>query len=50
MRNTLEVEPSKLPYIKLKGEAGKNVLYILKAGGRKLGLQLVKVDRFAMQN
>jgi hypothetical protein len=45
-KKALEVTPSKLPLlIKLKGEHGNHVQYILKAAGRKLGAQLIKVDR-----
>lgn len=44
--NPLEVKNSKLPrLVKIMGERGNYVLYILKAGGRKLGAQLVKLDR-----
>jgi hypothetical protein len=43
MKNILEVESSKLPlHIKLKGEQGNYVQFILKAAGRKLGAQLIK--------
>lgn len=41
----LEVERIQLPLlIKLKGDHGKHVLFILKSAGRKLGAQLVKFD------
>jgi hypothetical protein len=43
---TSEYECSKLPrLVKIIGERGNYVLYILKAGSRKLGAQLVKLDR-----
>jgi hypothetical protein len=43
--NFLEINCNKLPLqIKLKGENGNHVLFILKAAGRKLGAQLIKVD------
>jgi hypothetical protein len=42
----MELDSSKLPLlIKLKGEHGNHVQFILKAAGRKLGAQLIKVDR-----
>lgn len=42
-KTVLEVDCSKLPvHIMLKGESGKNALFILKAAGRKLGAQLIK--------
>ena len=42
----LEVEISKLPMmIKIIGKRGKHVLFILKAGSRKLGAQLIKLDQ-----
>ena len=41
----VELEGRKLPLlIKLKGEHGNYVLFILKAAGRKLGAQLIKID------
>lgn len=46
----LEVDCSKLPLVvKLKGEHGNYVLFILKAAGRKLGVQLIKFDRTMLQ-
>jgi hypothetical protein len=49
-RKSFEVESSKLPLlIKLKGEHGKHVLFILKSAGRKLGAQLIKVDGSMLQ-
>jgi hypothetical protein len=41
----IEIDSSKLPIrVKIKGEHGSYVQYILKAAGRKLGAQLVKPD------
>lgn len=46
----LEVESSTLPLlIKLKGEHGNYVLFILKSAGRKLGAQLIKPDPGTLQ-
>lgn len=39
------IDSSKLPMlIKIKGEHGNHVQFILRAAGRKLGAQLVKLD------
>jgi hypothetical protein len=41
----MEIDSSKLPLvIKIKGDCGNYVKFILKAAGRKLGAQLVKID------
>lgn len=46
----MEIDCSKLPLlIKLKGEHGTYVPFILKAAGRKLGAQLIKADRTKLQ-
>lgn len=46
----IEIESSKLPlHVKIKGENGNYVQFILKAAGRKLGAQLVKLDRNMLQ-
>ena len=47
---TFEIESTNLPLkIKLKGENGQHVLFVLKAAGRKLGAQLVKIDGSMLQ-
>jgi hypothetical protein len=46
----IEVEICTLPrVIKLKGEKGKHVLFILKAASRKLGAQLIKLEPGMLQ-
>jgi hypothetical protein len=46
----LEVKRSRLPMlVKIIGERGDYVLFILKTGGRKLGAQLIKPDRSTLQ-
>lgn len=46
----IEIDSSKLPMlVKIKGEHGNYVQFILKAAGRKLGAQLIKLDRNMLQ-
>lgn len=50
MKNVLEIDYRKLPItLKLKGERGNHVKFVLKAAGRKLGAQLVKIDPKMLQ-
>lgn len=50
MKNVIEVEEGKLPKIvKMKGEHGNHVHFLLKSAGRKLGLQLIKLDPKLLQ-
>jgi hypothetical protein len=46
----ITIDSSTLPVvIKIKGERGNYVKFILKAAGRKLGAQLVKIDQSMVQ-
>lgn len=50
MRDVIEVEEGKLPRIvTLKGVRGNHVQFLLKSAGRKLGLQLIKLDPKMLQ-
>lgn len=50
MKNVLEIDYRKLPLtLMLKGEHGSHVQFVLKAAGRKLGAQLVKIDPKLLQ-
>lgn len=46
----MEIDSRKLPLmIKIKGEHGNYVQFILKGAGRKLGAQLIKLDQSMLQ-